>query len=57
MVTRHVLAMIVFDYFNKLCFYDLCMVSYTVDMKYTFFFFFLSKDSMTQQIRGTESMT
>lgn len=43
----------VFIYFDKVYFCDLCVMLYTVDLKYSFF----SKDSMAQQIRDTEGMT
>ena len=50
--------MMVLIYFNKLDFYDLCMMPYTIDMHFfSSFFFFCSEDSMAQQIRNTESMT
>lgn len=49
--------MMVFIYFNKLDFYDLCMMPYTIDMHFFSFSFFCSEDSMAQQIRNTESMT
>ena len=56
-VTRGILGVMIFIYFNKLDFYDLCMMSYTIDMHFFLFFFFCSEDSMAQQIRNTESMT
>lgn len=52
-VTRDILGVMVFSCFNKFYFSDLCMMPYTVDITIPVF----SKDSMTQQTRGTESMT
>lgn len=49
-VTRDILGVMVFSCFNKFYFSDLCMMPYTVDITIPAF----SKDSMTQQTRGTK---
>lgn len=53
-VIRVICGVRVFIYFNKLYFYDLCVVPYIIDMKYSFF---SSNSMMAQQIKDTESMT